>query len=253
MGAIPEPTRGHWLMGVSDLRLLQLQVDALFTHDPRGRILYLNEPGGDRAPRFFLGRTREGNLWRCRDDVVEGTVRELARLASGEPVCDDLRAEPRNMAAFLAALRADRESASVEWQYAGPAYRFPDELPPVMATVTRLTRTDLHLLRLMPWDLDETAREFERYEPFMAVIEDGAAMSLCHSARLTDQAAEAGVETLKAYRGRGYATTVVAGWAYAIRATGRIPLYSTSWDNLASQAVARRLGLVQYGTDLSLG
>ncbi|MDQ3856704.1 MAG: GNAT family N-acetyltransferase, partial [Chloroflexota bacterium] len=34
--------------------------------------------------------------------------------------------------------------------------------------------------------------------------------------------------------------------------TGKVPLYSTSWDNSASQAVARKLGLVQYATDLSL-
>ena len=76
------------------------------------------------------------------------------------------------------------------------------------------------------------------------------------TARLTDRAAEAGVETLEPYRGHGYAAVVAAGcagWAHAIRATGRIPLYSTSWDNLASQGVARRLRLVQYGTDLSLG
>jgi len=236
-------------MGVSDLQLLQLQVDALYTHDPSGRILDVNEPGGDRAPRFFLGRTREGAIWRCRDDVAEETVQELERLASKEPIRDNLRAEPRNLDAFLAALRVDQEIVS---GWSGPAYRFPDELP-LQATVTRLTRSNVHLLRLMSWDLDETVREFEKYEPFMAVIEDGAAVSLCHGARLTDQAAEAGVETLEAYRGRGYATAVVAGWAYAIRATGRIPLYSTSWDNLASQAVAHRLGLVQYGTDLSLG
>jgi len=236
-------------MGVSDLQLLQLQVDALYTHDPSGRILDVNEPGGDRAPRFFLGRTREGAIWRCRDDVAEETVQELERLASEEPIRDNLRAEPRNLDAFLAALRVDQEIVS---GWSGPAYRFPDELP-LQATVTRLTRSNVHLLRLMSWDLDETVREFEKYEPFMAVIEDGAAVSLCHGARLTDQAAEAGVETLEAYRGRGYATAVVAGWAYAIRATDRIPLYSTSWDNLASQAVAHRLGLVQYGTDLSLG
>jgi predicted GNAT family acetyltransferase len=105
----------------------------------------------------------------------------------------------------------------------------------------------------MAWDLDEAAREFERREPYMAVIENGAAVSLGHSSRLTDQAAEAGVETVDAYRGRGYASAVVAGWARTIRATGRIPLYSTSWNNLASQGVARKLRLVQYGTDLSLG
>ncbi len=236
-------------MDVSDLQLLRIQVDALFTHDSRGRIRYVNEPGGDRAPRFFFGRTREGHIWRCRDDLAEETVRELERLASEEPVRDDVRAEPRNMDAFRAALRADQEIAS---GWSGPAYRFPDELPR-QAIVTRLTRSDLHLLWTMAWDLDETAREFERREPFMAVIENGGAVSLCHSARLTDRAAEAGVETLEAYRGRGYAIAVVAEWAHAIRATSRIPLYSTSWDNLASRAVAHGLGLVQYGTDLSLG
>jgi predicted GNAT family acetyltransferase len=61
------------------------------------------------------------------------------------------------------------------------------------------------------------------------------------------------VETLEGYRGRGYAPMVVAAWARAVRETGRIPLYSTSRNNRASEAVARKLGLVQYGSDLSLG
>jgi hypothetical protein len=233
-------------MSISDLQLLQIQVDALFTHDSRGRIRDVNEPGGDRAPRFFFGRSREGNIWRCRDDVTEETARTLGELASEEPVRDDLRADPRNLDGFITALQLSRESAQIE---SGPAYRFPAELP--SASVTRITRSDLHLLRLLLRYPEETAREFERREPFMAVIEQGAVVSLCHSARLTDRAAEAGVETLAAYRGRGYASAVVVGWARAIRATGRIPLYSTSWHNLASQAVARRLGLVQYGTNLS--
>ena len=37
-----------------------------------------------------------------------------------------------------------------------------------------------------------------------------------------------------------------------VRAMGRLPLYSTSWGNTASQAVARRLGAVQYAVDLSI-
>ncbi|MEC2525685.1 GNAT family N-acetyltransferase, partial [Bacillus thuringiensis] len=32
----------------------------------------------------------------------------------------------------------------------------------------------------------------------------------------------------------------------------RIPLYSTSWDNYASQAVARKLKLIDYGMNLHI-
>ncbi|MGI8968757.1 MAG: GNAT family N-acetyltransferase [Chloroflexota bacterium] len=96
------------------------------------------------------------------------------------------------------------------------------------------------------------AQEFEARESCFAVIEDSVAVSLCFSARLTARAVEAGVETAVGYWGRGYAATVVTAWACAVHATGRIPQYSTSWENLASQAVARKLRLIQYGVDLSL-
>jgi RimJ/RimL family protein N-acetyltransferase len=83
-------------------------------------------------------------------------------------------------------------------------------------------------------------------------VAEGRAVSVCFSSRLTPRAAEAGVETAEPFRGRGYATRAVAAWAHAVRETGRIPLYSTSWNNLASQGVARSLGLRIYGADLSL-
>lgn len=237
-------------MDISDPRLLELQVEALFTHDSAGRIVAINEPGGWPAPRFFLGRTRMGNLWRVRHDVPEATAWRLEALATSEPAHDDLRVEPRHIADYLEALRADGEEPVIT---SGPAYRFPDALPPPPTGITWITRANLDVLRLLDWDLDALAAgELEAWAPMAALVEDGAAVSLGFSARLTERVAEAGVNTLPAYRGRGYAPTVVTAWAHAIRATGRIPLYSTYWSNLASQAVARKLGLIQYATDLSL-
>ncbi|HSW09346.1 MAG TPA: hypothetical protein VLK32_00365 [Bacillota bacterium] len=76
------------------------------------------------------------------------------------------------------------------------------------------------------------------WQPFFGLVEEGRAVSICSSVRITPAAHEAVVETLPSFPGRGYAQDVVAGWASAVQATGALPLYSTSWENVASQAVA---------------
>jgi len=91
------------------------------------------------------------------------------------------------------------------------------------------------------------------YGPLLAIDADGAPASICFCARRTDAAAEAGLETAAEYRGRGLAARVTAAWACAIRATGRMPLYSTSWANFSSLAVARKLGLVAFAGMWSVG
>ncbi|MEJ7902119.1 MAG: GNAT family N-acetyltransferase [Thermomicrobiales bacterium] len=232
----------------TDLELMKIQIEALFTHDDRGRIVTINEPDGGPTPRFFFGRTSAGNRSRVRHDLPQAAARRLEALAIREPVGGDPRAMPRRLDAMLAILG---EAGEGRVGHVGPAYRFPEEIAEP-AGVTRITASNAHLLRSMPTYFADVERGLDAYEPRLVVIEDGVAVSICNSARLTDRAAEAGVDTLADYRGRGYAAKVVAAWALAIRETGRTPLYSTSWDNLASQAVARRLGLVRYGADLSL-
>ena len=71
----------------SDLEWMCRFVEVLYRVDERGRLLAVREsPGADRpAPRFLLGRTRHGNVWRFRSDLDRDTVRELARLAGREP------------------------------------------------------------------------------------------------------------------------------------------------------------------------
>src|SRR5262249_34437620 len=154
-------------------------------------------------------------------------ARQLATLAAAEPVQDDLHAEPHNLAAYVAVVRAD---GAVDSMYSGPAYRFPDPRPglttraapsrtPLPATAgragrRRIRRADLHVLRRLAqleagWDLRILAGGFEGWEPMIALVADEAAVSLCFSARLTAYAAEAGVETLQPSRGRGFAPLVV--------------------------------------------
>jgi predicted GNAT family acetyltransferase len=84
--------------------------------------------------------------------------------------------------------------------------------------------------------------------PVLAVVEDGVPVSVCFCARRSDVAAEAGLETAEAFRGRGFGPRVTAAWALSIRASRRVPLYSTSWTHHASLAVARKLGLVAYAS-----
>jgi predicted GNAT family acetyltransferase len=88
--------------------------------------------------------------------------------------------------------------------------------------------------------------------PVAAINSNGYPVSVCFCARSSEEAAEAGVATAEEFRGRGFAQRVTAAWALSIRADGRIPLYSTSWNNAASRRVARKLNLRTYASGWSL-
>ena len=232
---------------MNDLELMELRVAALFTHDGAGRIVTNNEPEPDPgpAPRFFLGRTREGIVWRVHHDVPAATAADLERLLINEPPLADPRQSPAAIDALCEVLAAHGPVSEVEQ---GPAWRFPETLSAAEGAVLLGPRDSESLREHFPY----TAEHLGVRQPCAAVLVDGIAVSICYSARISPRVAEAGVDTVERFRGRGYAVSVTAAWAKAVRSGGRIPLYSTSWDNLASQAVARKLGLVLYGVDLSI-
>jgi RimJ/RimL family protein N-acetyltransferase len=233
-----------------DWDLMQIHVSALYRHDDRNRLLAVNEPGDPRPddpppPRLFLGRTRAGHLWRFRHDLPASSIAELEAVLRTEPVATDLSQPPRCLPALQATLARD---APLTGTWSGPAWRFPDEIPASTHEVVHVTTADDDLVRPV---FPVLADDLPWRRPCLGIVTDGRLASLCYSARNTPIAAEAGVDTLQEFRGRGYAPAVVAAWARAVRAEGRIPLYSTSWDNLASRSVARKLGLVLYGADFS--
>jgi hypothetical protein len=231
---------------ISDHALMQLHTAALYRLDSRDRLLAVNEPGDPHPPRLFFGRTRTGHLWRFRHDLTEALVDELETLLRAEPVGDDLSQPPRCLAALQAALAGD-VPLSGTWN--GPAWQFPDELPTFAEGIVSITPERADLVQTV---FPGLADDLPWRQPCLAIVEDGQLASLCYSSRNTLAAAEAGVDTIEAFRGRGYAAAVAAAWAHVVRHEGRIPLYSTSWDNLPSCAVARKLSLVLYGADLTI-
>ena len=222
---------------------MAMHVQALFTHDAHARLLCVNEPGGGApAPRLFLGRTRAGNLWRFRADLPELLTEALEALCVDEPVGIEFHRPPRHVAAYV---RLFATHAPVHTLGMGPAYHFtayPEPSRPLLA----LTATHAEILQ---GGFEALVTELPDWQPFLALVEEGRAVSVCRSVRITPMAHEAGVETRPDLRGKGYAQDVVAGWARVVQSLGAIPLYSTSWENTASQAVAKKLRLVPYGAD----
>jgi len=235
-------------MTYTDLELLEIQADALYVHDADKKLLRINESDpddtDDPAPRFFLGRSLLGNLWRVRHDLPNDLAAELERLAAAEPVVDDLREAPYYLAKYTELLQ---QHAPITETYTGPAYYLPRvESPPhvVLLTPDNIGLAQTHF----KWIFNH----LESLSPVAVIVEDGIAVTACSSVRLTPYAAEAGVYTEEPYRGRGFAADAVRGWVQAVYATGRLPLYSTWWGNAASQAVAAKLGAVLYGTDFNI-
>ena len=211
----------------------------MFSLDDHGRIVGTREPDSNPGPLFSLIRGTDDCAWAVRSDVPWKVAKKLDTLAGEEPPVADFQVAPvhAEQYASLAEGRVD----------SGPAFTFPEEIIESRGTV--FVEDAKHLDRhFAGWKTSEIPYR----TPIVALIEDGHAVSVCFCARRSDVAAEAGVETAIAYRGRGLAQRVTAAWAMAIRASGRVPLYSTSWDNSASLSVARKLGMVPYACSWSI-
>jgi RimJ/RimL family protein N-acetyltransferase len=253
-----DATRRHATMSPvpDDLDLMRMQAATLYLLDDRGRMVAVNEAGRPPAPRVFLGRTRQGNVWHLRHDLPPEQVSPLSDLLAAEPTLDDLPAagaagdrpaEPR----CLSALRAElARAAPLAGEWRGPAYLVPPGAgAPADAPTVEIVdgRTELSGTEF-EWLIAELAER----APCLAALEGGRAVAICFCSRRGERAAEAGIETSPAHRGRGLASAAAASWSAAVRRRGLLPLYSTAWDNLASRGVARRLGARLYGEDLSL-
>jgi hypothetical protein len=231
------------------LEWLNIHVNILYRTDLDGRLRSINEVGEPPAPCFYMGRTLQGNVWRFRHDVPAAAVDELDRLCRAEPLATKLDVLPQNYEAIRAVIQRHLALPELR-EYRGPAYWIPARAQ-THGDALLITEANAEVLgEPFAWLLDYLPNPANG--PAAALVEDGRVVSLCFCSRRPVVGTEAGLETLEPFRGRGFALRVVATWAAEVRRLGYLPMYSTSWDNLASQAVARKLGMVCYAEDWSI-
>src|SRR5262245_26334887 len=138
-----------------------------------------------------------------------------------EPVGMAFHRPPRHLEAYVRLLATH---APVHTLWMGPAYHctaYPEPSRPLLA----LTATHAERLR---GGFEALSPELSAWQPFLALVEEKRAVSVCRSVRITPAAHEAGVETLPAFRGRGYAPDVVAGWARVVQSLGAMPFWPSN-------------------------
>ena len=175
-------------------------------------------PNPDDVPRFLVALRDDGYSSYFRHDLPERVRGRLASLGA------ERAAENRDE---VEAILGEDAPCGEVWR--GRAYVFPDPiLPEAYPDAARLPEPS------------------EIGTPVFGVAIHGRIVSACSSSRENGRSAEAWVWTEPEYRRRGYARQAVSAWAHDLQRRGKVAFYSHNHDNLASQAVARGLGLKQF-------
>jgi hypothetical protein len=120
-------------------------------------------------------------------------------------------------------------------------------------SVRHLTGEDLELLSTAPPDIRGACLGFGTVERLIeagavagAVIE-GQLVAVASTWAVSDRYADLSVVTAGPWRGRGLVTACAGLVAASIQRSGRVPVWSTGENNVASLRVARKLGFGEAG------
>lgn len=203
--------------------------DALFPKNADGDMT-------QTAPAVYWGIARESTLVLYRHDVPAEIRRKVNAI---------VQSVQNAWADYATALHQLSAHFATQDVWIGPVFAFPDALPRFEEPVRVLPR-DGHLLAA---EFPEQARTIDRIQPCLAVVRDGRVVSACYTAR-SGHCVDAGVDTVDGFKRMGLGAAVCAEWAQAVRDLGQVPIYSTSWENIASRRLAERLNLQWIGIDV---
>ncbi|WP_233698780.1 GNAT family N-acetyltransferase [Paenibacillus profundus] len=221
----------------NDNEIMKIQASTLYVLNKENRIIRINERSQTSPPAIFIGKTKKSIFTYFRNDISQLTIDEINTY-----IFDSIN--------IIDLCRIIGKYKKVKDIWIGPAYRFNQN--EIRNTEEAITVIDGSNKQLLNKHFGGLINELDDRSPIVGYIVNKEAVSVCCSARKTSKAAEASLMTVEQFRGKGLAQKVVYGWSKEIFGQGLIPLYSTSWDNLSSQKVAQKLGLVQYGVDFNI-
>lgn len=226
---------------ISGRELLEIEVETLFSHVTRAGMDLMVATNGHisaAAPRFFLGRTFNGVVWRIRQDVDTLTANRLSELAASENMNGQLNNPPHHHLEYQDLLGF---GSSLEME-SGPAYR----LNSIGQSKVDTMSVGWNYSELIETQFPELVDKINYDQPCRVVEIDGEVVSVCYCERWGNRGAEAGVATLAEHRRNGYATSVVSDWARDVANLDKEAFYSTTWQNAPSQEVVRNLSTEPY-------
>ena len=216
---------------------LEALIAAMFSLDADGRLV-------GRAPCLHIVRTTEHVICKTHADLPDDVHESLTA------ICRKPRGRPREWseqyATYVNILTKFATVASVR---SGSLFTVPIAGAAAVSCAVKITTSKAHLL--VP-ELSEWLPDLPSGRPMMAAVEEGRAVAICASVCSSGEAHCAGVETAPAYRLRGHARTVVQAWATCVRGLGAMPFYATTFDNVASQTLARSLAMPLIGSEFSV-
>jgi len=125
-------------------------------------------------------------------------------------------------------------------------YTLPDSsrLPSPSLGAGSVALVDVAALRrhAVPADLLAELETAASHSPIAATWFEGAPVSFCYAATMTESIWDVTVDTLEAQRGRGHALRCVTFMIHHMREGGREPAWAALETNRASRGLAEKLG-----------
>jgi hypothetical protein len=226
--------------------ILAIQAETRFVFDARGRVVRETEPDRRRGPCMRLAGHGDRNVVHFRDDVDDEIAGGIEALVAEEPPFVDPNIEPRHLDEYVRLLGTTERSFEM-------GYVFPRDFH--YAHDVELATSGMPFDRPLPQHFlsIKFTTVAALWRPWCMALADGEIASIVETVRRGPRGVECGVNTDPRFRRRGLAAAATAGWADLEGRPGRWLFYSADRTNIASQGVARRLGLQYVGAGVALG